>query len=206
MEADNPYQQVLAARQAERNARQAERDQRRRRLDEEDENTDLVRVPEWLRAHLPLWILRNFFDGPRRLTHSQLRRIVYSTIWLVGAAYFQSQIYVILSGICFIFLSLGARQDDDGVSAYSIFNRGARHVLGDLRGDQVDREHRGIAHMRGQEGGGGRQGDRGGGGLQEGGDDLGGLNLRQQMRSRDANKPCPCGSGKKLKKCCGQAT
>lgn len=24
-----------------------------------------------------------------------------------------------------------------------------------------------------------------------------------EIRSRDANKKCPCGSGKKLKKCCG---
>ena len=26
-----------------------------------------------------------------------------------------------------------------------------------------------------------------------------------QMRGRDRNQPCPCGSGKKLKKCCGYA-
>ncbi|CAD7958738.1 unnamed protein product [Amoebophrya sp. A120] len=162
--------------------------QRDRVLEQED--ADLIQIPKWLREHE--LVSRDFvLLFHNRYTHRQVRKVLLSLLWLAGAAYFRSQIYIIFSGIGFIFLSLGARaEDDDGVSAYSVFNRGARHLLGDLRPDQIDRENRGVAHM----GGGG---GNGGGGL--GGDFAG----AEQMKSKDANKPCACGSGKKTKKCCG---
>lgn len=126
-------------------------------------------------------------------TPLQLRQASLTLLWLVGAWYFRNQIYVILSGIAFLFLSLSARaENDDGPSAYSVFNRGAQYLMGDLRADQIDREHRGIAHLQG--------GGGGGGGMEMNGD----FDVGPGMRGRDANKPCTCGSGKKFKKCCGK--
>ncbi|PHJ14880.1 hypothetical protein CSUI_011311 [Cystoisospora suis] len=85
------------------------------------------------------------------------------------------------------------RYDETGgsISAYSVFNRGARHLLGDLRPGDIDRQLRNDP----------RQGED---------------TLEQDIipfeaggppgvhRSRDANKKCSCGSGKKTKKCCAR--
>lgn len=153
----------------------------------EEPKEELWQIPIWSRKYLHGSIIRSLDN---QYTELQLRQLSYSLLWLVGAMYFQSQIYVIFSGIFFIFVSLGARRDEDAGSAYSVFNRGARHLLGDLRGDQIDREHRGVAHLNGGENLAGFGGEM---------DDA-----REGPRSKDVNKPCPCGSGKKLKKCCGK--
>mmetsp|Transcript_8471 Transcript_8471/g.20389 ORF Transcript_8471/g.20389 Transcript_8471/m.20389 type:complete len:180 (-) Transcript_8471:44-583(-) len=163
-----------------------------RRRAEDDGSEPCLPLPAFLLSVLPEYVA---FHLHERFTINESLRICYTLLWISGAVFFRSQLYIIITGIAFVFLSLGARSgdvgsDEEGVSAYSVFNRGARHLLGDLRGDQIDREHRGIAHMGG--GGGGRGGD----------DDY---DYAPQFKSKDANKPCPCGSGKKLKKCCGSA-
>uniref|UniRef100_A0A0G4HTK5 SAYSvFN domain-containing protein n=1 Tax=Chromera velia CCMP2878 TaxID=1169474 RepID=A0A0G4HTK5_9ALVE len=91
-----------------------------------------------------------------------------------------------------IFWNLGeGGEGRGGISAYSVFNRGVRSILGDLRAEQIEGEL--------------RHGERGAQGA--GGGDL--IDLPQErldpipMTSRTANVPCPCGSGRKLKKCCG---
>eukprot|EP00397_Hematodinium_sp_SG-2012_P061499 GEMP01081550.1.p1 GENE.GEMP01081550.1~~GEMP01081550.1.p1 ORF type:complete len:136 (+),score=28.66 GEMP01081550.1:190-597(+) len=91
-----------------------------------------------------------------------------------------------------IFLNLGTRTG--GYSAYSVFNQGQRHLLGDLRAEQVDREYRGIAHM-----GGNQPAEEENNVVQYEGPEAPVV----YVKSRDQNKECYCGSTLRYKKCCG---
>mmetsp|Transcript_15422 Transcript_15422/g.33978 ORF Transcript_15422/g.33978 Transcript_15422/m.33978 type:complete len:201 (+) Transcript_15422:70-672(+) len=106
------------------------------------------------------------------------------------------QVYLILSIFALLFgPGLGSRSARDRYSAYSIFNRGQRHILGDLRAEQLDAEQRGNHHLADY---------NPAEGLIEipDLDDSDGDHERPVVKSRDANRPCPCGSGKKAKRCC----
>ncbi|PFH32650.1 hypothetical protein BESB_012620 [Besnoitia besnoiti] len=97
----------------------------------------------------------------------------------------------ILIGFALILWNLRYDEAGGAVSAYSVFNRGVRHLLGDLRPADVDRQL--------------RNGDRNGD--EQDDDNVVLLDAPRAVgvhRSRDANKRCPCGSGKKTKKCCGR--
>jgi len=100
--------------------------------------------------------------------------------------------FLILSIIAGMFINLGSRQGY--LSAYSIFNPNQRSLLGDLRAEQLEAELR-----------------KGQGASIEAADDSNLIDLPQQhvacgelpaRMSKAANKPCPCGSGKKYKRCC----
>uniref|UniRef100_A0A7S1FEK9 SAYSvFN domain-containing protein n=1 Tax=Noctiluca scintillans TaxID=2966 RepID=A0A7S1FEK9_NOCSC len=83
-----------------------------------------------------------------------------------------------------------------GVSAYSIFNRGQQHLLGDLRVEQIEAEQRGDRHLVNYNAGGGLIE------LDSLGEDSFSEDEVPLVKSRDGNRPCKCGSGKKAKKCC----
>jgi len=87
-----------------------------------------------------------------------------------------------------IFSNLGTRSSSS-FSAYSIFNRGFQHLLGDIQPDAIDRQLRG---------GGGHDDSQP---SQREQDNLP-RNPALNFPSKYINRPCPCGSGLKAKKCC----
>ncbi|CAK8992049.1 unnamed protein product [Durusdinium trenchii] len=129
----------------------------------------LAGQPGWVWSVVAVWLLTFFLTG-------------------------FDKVYLILSMIAFIF-GPGLGEGRGEYSAYSIFNKGQKHLLGDLRAEQLDAEQRGDHHLAAFAG---REQD---GGLI----DLPGAELAEDqpvIRSRDANQPCPCGSGRKAKRCC----
>ena len=81
-----------------------------------------------------------------------------------------------------IFCNLGS--SSSGVSAYSVFNKGCRYLLGDSRAEDVDRQL------------------RGGAGISPGPRDRPIVQADfTDIPSKYINRPCPCGSGLKAKKC-----
>ena len=89
-----------------------------------------------------------------------------------------------------IFNNLGQRSPSS-VSAYSIFNRGFKHLLGDIQPDAIDRQLRG--------------GGAGGLNVQEEVPEPTQGNNAANFPSKYINRPCPCGSGLKAKKCCAMS-
>ncbi len=85
-----------------------------------------------------------------------------------------------------IFSNLGQRSASS-VSAYSIFNRGFQHLLGDIQPDAIDRQLRG----------GGAAGPN-----EHHNEPTNMDNKFSNFPSKYINRPCPCGSGLKAKKCC----
>ncbi|CDJ37789.1 hypothetical protein, conserved [Eimeria tenella] len=83
-------------------------------------------------------------------------------------------------GIFLIFWNLG--EGGGGASAYSVFNRGANYLLGDLRLQRIDQQLRNADAAVEDDG------------------NVVAYRPPVELRSRDANKKCPCGSGRKLKK------
>lgn len=101
-------------------------------------------------------------------------------IWVVFLYVFGKlglgEIFCIISGILLIFSNLGERK---GASAYSIFNDGCQKLAGDIdptamlkKAGPVSKQENCVAPSY------------------------------IIKNHRLANKPCPCGSGKKHKKCC----
>ncbi|CAK0806562.1 unnamed protein product [Prorocentrum cordatum] len=120
-------------------------------------------------------------------------------LWLTGG----DQMYIILTITALIFgpgLARGVREGE--YSAYSVFNPGGRHLLGDLRAEQLDREQRGDQYLAGAARDDGGLVDLPQGGLLAGGGSDEEDDDAPLVRSREANKPCQCGSGKKAKRCC----
>jgi Uncharacterized conserved domain (SAYSvFN) len=102
------------------------------------------------------------------------------------------RVFIILSVLVGIYFNLGSRRPGS-YSAYNIFNKGFKHLLGDLRGDQIDAELRNK--MIGRD----PTADTNSGADDDNNDARqGGL-----ANSKNANKLCSCGSKKKTKKCCG---
>lgn len=84
------------------------------------------------------------------------------------------EIFLISSGMLLIFFNLGTRKGD---SAYSVFNEGCKKLPGQFDPSSM------IKHSKPTS------------------QDI--INPSYQIKNRRlANKPCPCGSGKKHKKCC----
>ena len=77
----------------------------------------------------------------------------YSIVWFSGfyvMNYFEfGSLWIILSLFALIIFNLGEKDDDDDTwSAYSVFNKGYRNILGALTADQFDKE---IRHRRGDD-------------------------------------------------------
>ena len=118
-------------------------------------------------------------------------RIAAIVAWLGLAWYTRlDRVFIIISLILGIFMNLGIREPGS-FSAYNIFNRGFRHLLGDLRADQIDAELRNKFHP------GQQRHDS------EDDEPEPPAALDRQYSSKEANKLCACGSKKKTKKCCG---
>mmetsp|Transcript_19123 Transcript_19123/g.37555 ORF Transcript_19123/g.37555 Transcript_19123/m.37555 type:complete len:206 (-) Transcript_19123:75-692(-) len=119
-------------------------------------------------------------------------------VWAVSFRYSGfDQVYLIFSMLFFILgPGLGHGRGGSRFSAYSVFNEGQRHLLGDLRPEQIDAENRGNIMLERA-----NQEDNAGGGLVDLLEDTDGGET-PVVRSRDANRPCQCGSGKKAKRCC----
>ncbi len=81
-----------------------------------------------------------------------------------------------------IFSNLGSGDSTSPYSAYSIFNKGCRYLLGEARADILDKQI------------------RGGGGVAEREEEPREGEYRN-FPSKYINRPCPCGSGLKAKKC-----
>lgn len=94
-------------------------------------------------------------------------------IWSAKAGL--GEIYCVASGILMIFLNLGQRK---GASAYSVFNEGYGKLAGEIDPTaMLKRKTKGGTEVL--------------------------VEPEFVVKSfRLANKPCPCGSGKKHKKCC----
>jgi hypothetical protein len=114
-----------------------------------------------------------------------MRRVTYWTIHislllLVIFSRFDAAV-ISVALLVVVFSNLGSGESSSPYSAYSIFNKGCRYLLGEARADQLDKQIRG-----------------GGGSV-----------TRQEESSLDflnipskyINRPCPCGSGLKAKKC-----
>ena len=86
-----------------------------------------------------------------------------------------------------IFNNLGQRSATS-VSAYSIFNRGFRHLLGDIQPEAIDRQLRGAVDSEQN--------------MSEPAEQKFGGDKILNFPSKYINRPCPCGSGLKAKKCC----
>ena len=89
-----------------------------------------------------------------------------------------------------IFSNLGKRSGDS-TSAYSIFNRGFRRLLGDIQPDAIDRQLRG--------------GGTGTDNFENPDVERSKSNGMSNFPSKFINRPCPCGSGLKAKKCCASS-
>ena len=109
------------------------------------------------------------------------------------------QVYLIFSMMACIFgPGLSHKVGAGRYSAYSIFNEGGKHLMGDLRAEQLEAEQRGDQYLTGY-----NAADN----LIAMPEDVAGDGDAEVpvIRSRDANRPCPCGSGKKAKRCCFDA-
>jgi hypothetical protein len=128
-------------------------------------------------------------------------KVWVGVVWVVGLALTIAlefgMVYVMISAIVLIFMNLRTDDSQDGVSGYSVFNRGGRRLAGEYDPREYD------AHMRR-----GAQFMPAAG--QEDEKDKNILKVDEVIKeravlsrkSKNANAPCPCGSGKKYKKCC----
>jgi len=116
--------------------------------------------------------------------------------WFVHASLIGAVVYarfdsavVSVAVLVAIFSNLGQRSASS-MSAYSIFNRGFKHLLGDLQPDALDKQLRG---------GGAAASNVDQSNVESSG------NRMTNFPSKYINRPCPCGSGLKAKKCCASS-
>ncbi|KYN99341.1 conserved protein, unknown function [Plasmodium sp. gorilla clade G1] len=100
-------------------------------------------------------------------------------------------VYIIIVLIAIIFLNL-ENNNDSSISAYSIFNKGKRYLIGDLRMNQIENELRNTKY---------KNNDSEDNFLRY--DDIDKNKFYIKGSSKYNNKLCTCGSKKKFKKCCG---
>ncbi|SBT74872.1 conserved protein, unknown function [Plasmodium malariae] len=104
-------------------------------------------------------------------------------------------VYVIVVLIAIIFLNLESNKESRGssISAYSIFNKGKRYLVGDLRMNQIETELRNVKY---------KNDDSDENILRY--NDIDKNKMYIKGSSKYNNKLCTCGSNKKFKKCCGR--
>ena len=109
--------------------------------------------------------------------------------WIVHAVLIASVVFsrfdaavISIALIVAIFSNLGSSESE--YSAYSIFNKGCKYLLGDARADQIDKQLRGGTTRK----------------LNEQEPEERSVNMLD-IPSKLVNRPCPCGSGLKAKKC-----
>ncbi|GAW79652.1 hypothetical protein, conserved [Plasmodium gonderi] len=109
-------------------------------------------------------------------------------------------VYIIIILIAIIFLNLDHTNNDSNsngrgspISAYSIFNKGKRYLIGDLRMNQIETELRNRMFKN----------DNSDDNFVRY-DDIDKNKIYIKGYSKYNNKLCTCGSNKKFKKCCGK--
>ncbi len=102
-------------------------------------------------------------------------------LWMMVWARFDSTA-VSIGIIVLIFSNLGQSRGE--YSAYSIFNKGCQYLLGDARQDAVEQQIRGGHYAAGPTP------------VEQKND------VYSNFPSKFINRPCPCGSGVKAKRCC----
>eukprot|EP00298_Acanthocystis_sp_HF-20_P012807 c20066_g3_i1.p1 GENE.c20066_g3_i1~~c20066_g3_i1.p1 ORF type:complete len:175 (-),score=63.56 c20066_g3_i1:2-526(-) len=132
--------------------------------------------------------------------------ICWLVLWYGFSRWEVGTLFLIGSMFFFIWFTLGERSS--GLSAYSVFNKGQKKLLGDKDMNQWENEIRGIDRRGG-----------GGGGNHDYENESSSENDSRQQRRRPVlnrkgkknetnrlkrNDPCVCGSGLKYKKCCGE--
>lgn len=133
--------------------------------------------------------------GTRTFAVLQVVLICLAIAGWVAALHQIGKVWLIISAVAAIFLSFrGQSPNSTGYSAYSVFNPGCKSLLGDLRAEKMQREMGHVVLSEHDE------------------DNI--IDLPEELqrtsvplrvrdvKSRDLNKPCPCGSGIKVKKCC----
>ena len=122
---------------------------------------------------------------------------------LLLAVYFEiGSVFAILFAMYLIFSNLGQGRGEGSSSAYAVFNDGQQALPGTIDASQYDSALRsGNTAMSVSNNN--TSGSVASLAAQVAGDELVPL-IRGPGRSRLANRPCPCGSGKKYKKCCGK--
>ena len=126
----------------------------------------------------------DLLDDQSYINSTSFKSII--AFWLIGAILFKfDSVYLTISIIVYVFFNLGERRPGQ-YSAYNIFNKGYQHLMGDLRGEQIEAELRNQVAL--------------GGVQQKPSEKHQGPTL---FSSKEANLLCPCKSGKKVKRCCG---
>jgi hypothetical protein len=120
-------------------------------------------------------------------------RVVAFCAWLlVWRAFGGDKLFFMASVFLLMMTNLG--KTDGGLSAYSVFNPGQRHLLGEFRAEHVEqmvRNPQGAPPARE---------------MDQDGDVVGVEETEPQapeIKSKEANKAFKSGSGRKLKHCCG---
>lgn len=114
--------------------------------------------------------------------------------WVLGFAVFKSAefggVYFVVSVMVYLCRTLGEKKEGQ-ISAYSVFNKDGYAMPGSLNAEQFENEIRHKTPAAGKR----REEYRA--------DDGGGtFRAHFKRKSKAANKPCVCGSGRKYKKCC----
>jgi len=104
---------------------------------------------------------------------------------------------LIASAIYLIFANLSQDSSKNKISAYSAFNKDGRRIAGTLDPKQFENE---LRHRREQAKLHDEEEET------EDQEEETGLKEHYRRKSKAANKPCICGSGKKYKHCCSLLT
>eukprot|EP00929_Paragymnodinium_shiwhaense_P038506 TRINITY_DN20335_c0_g1_i1.p1 TRINITY_DN20335_c0_g1~~TRINITY_DN20335_c0_g1_i1.p1 ORF type:complete len:219 (-),score=60.60 TRINITY_DN20335_c0_g1_i1:344-1000(-) len=137
-------------------------------------------------------------DNPlKRMQKSGSLVKVLFVVWLYALWWSGfNQLFFMVSVFAFIWGPGLSRGKKSGLSAYSVFNPGQARLLGETSAEEIDAQQRGFINFPHQEAAADDDNDRDGNDSDEEG------KQGSTLRSRDANRPCRCGSGKKAKKCC----
>ncbi len=112
------------------------------------------------------------------------RQLVLISGWFVLAYWFKfDKVFLTISILLFVWSNLGERRHGQ-FSAYNVFNRNFQRLLGDTSAEEIDAQLRNQIGRR----------------EKAVTDDK---VSQKSFSSKEANQPCSCGSGRKVKKCCG---
>lgn len=135
--------------------------------------------------------------------------VISLTGWIATIAIGFGSVYACFWLMWLIFNNLGERKEGE-MSAYSIFNAGGERITGTFTAEDIDAQYRygaGITAARAPPSASSLSGN-----IITGNAGTTAATRAQQTAAlaglrlnKDGNKPCPCGSGRKLKRCCFDA-
>lgn len=74
--------------------------------------------------------------------YSALKLVLWITAWQLFVYIEFGSFFIVMTGICLIFLNLGEKRDPSELSAYSVFNRGQKRLPGTMTAEQFEHEIR----------------------------------------------------------------